>query len=273
MNTLSGYHPELEAIDVKMRACGRPSPPAADWLRFKGGMPKDAKGIAAFQSASTQWKAELVAWEKANPEAAIEYAILDSEYMTAEDRLEGLKWTEQREHYLQERMRRMGVPAKCVRAAESISETKAMTAARAWFPKPTWALTLFGGFGTGKTTAAAWCIQEWIRRGHRTQWARAPQLSNGTLLGAEANVYADSCRTCDVLVIDDLGADRMSDVWRAWLEDVLDARWGAQRKTLLTVNGMDGTHFAERMGGRIMDRLRDGERINCGDGSLRGDHK
>ena len=99
---------------------------------------------------------------------------------------------------------------------------------------------------------------------------RAVQMANSQLLGAEANVYAETCRTCDALIIDDLGADRVSDVWRTWLEDVIDARWGSQRKTLLTVNGMDGPAFVERMGPRLVDRLRDGARINCGDGSMRG---
>ncbi len=270
--TLSGYHPELEAIDVKMRACGRPSPPAADWLRFKGGMPKDAKGIAAFQHATTQWKAELVAWEKAHPEAALEYAVLDAEYVSAEDRLEGHKWdhTRAREHYLPERLRRLGVPAMCVHGAAAAKETKALDKARDWFPFPSWSLVLFGGFGTGKTTAAAWCAMEWLRRSKRVQWVRAPAASAMQLFGAEANIFIDLCRESDALVIDDLGAEFPTDAWRRWLEDVLDARWGNKRKTLITVNNLGEEDFKKRMGGRIIDRLRDGELFDCGKGSMRG---
>ncbi len=270
MKTLSGYHPELENIDARMRALGRPPPPAADWLRSKGGLPAGKTGIAQFQAATAKWRDELATWESANAEAAVEYAILDAEYVTAEERLEGAKWQEVKEHYLAERMRRMGVPSNCVRAADSVSETKALQAARAWFGLPQWSLVLFGGFGVGKTTAAAWCVQEWIRRGFRVKWVRAPEASMSPLFGAEANVFQEDCRACDALVLDDFGADRASDVWRTWLEDVLDARWGSQRKTLITVNNLDGDEFKARIGGRLTDRLRDGSRLDCGAGSLRG---
>ncbi len=270
--TLSGYHPELEALDVKMRACGRPSPPAADWLRFKGGMPAGTKGIAAFQHATTQWKAELVAWEKANPEAAVEYALLDQEYIAAEDRLEGHKWDHKRaqEHYLPERLRRLGVPSECVHGAATPKETKALARAREWYPFPSWCLVLFGGFGTGKTTAAAWCAMEWLRRSKRVQWVRAPQASRLSLFGAEANVFADLCRASDALVLDDLGADFATDAWRQWLEDILDARWGNKRKTLITVNNLSEEAFRARVGARLLDRFRDGDIFDCGRGSMRG---
>ncbi len=110
-----------------------------------------------------------------------------------------------------------------------------------------------------------------MRRGLRVKWVRAPEQSRSSLFGAEANVFAQDCRACDALVLDDFGADHASDVWRTWLEDVLDARWGSKRKTLITVNNLDGPEFSARIGGRIVDRLRDGSRLDCGKGSMRGE--
>lgn len=256
----------LDDIDRDMRALNRPAPPVVKWLASK---PKGLMGKAAWDAACLEWEREKVAWSVANPHAAEEWAFLRAEAFALEEQLEGAKWGKAREAYLHSKARRMGVPSECLHAATRGHVTPTLDATREWWKITNWCLLLFGGFGIGKTSAAAWAVLEFMRRGERAKWVRAPAACRAPLFGAEAMVFTQECRSVPVLVLDDVGADLPTDGWRAWLEDVIDARWGNQRRTIITVNNLDGAAFAARMGERLTDRLRTATKFDGGKGSMR----
>jgi len=72
-----------------------------------------------------------------------------------------------------------------------------------------------------------------------------------------------------MLVLDDLGTERPSDVWLSLLDELIDRRYGDGQKTILTSN-LDVEAFKSRYGERICDRIRhDGVIAGAGAESLR----
>jgi chromosomal replication initiation ATPase DnaA len=248
MSTLaSGYHPELVALDERMVRLGRPPAPVVSWL--SGGLKGDIR------ERHKAWRQQVARWERANPDAARQWHELDAEYTTAE--------------YLYERLERLGCPKECIEVVRKPRDTVAIECARDWFNSGDWCLVLFGGYGVGKTSAAAWIAHQMLTRNFSARWVRAPAASRNTVFGAEAAVQAEQARKAGVLIIDDIGADFENAGWKSWLEDVLDSRWGNNKRTVITVNTLTMDEFSARMGARLGDRLRTGRVYDCGQGSMR----
>lgn len=259
----NGYTRKQLEIDDAMAALGRPQPPAVSFI---------ASGLKGnFNARTAAWKKQVEAWEQANPEKAVEWHSLRDDAEAEDERLEAEKWAHVKEAYTYERLLRMGAPKECVDAIRTPGDTKAIKKAREWFLEGSWCLTLIGGVGVGKTTAAAFAAHELILRGHNPRWVRCAEVAGKPLFGIEAEVLKFNARTAGVLVLDDLAAgahERDSKVWLQWLDDVLDARWGNKRKTIVTTNSMGG-ELAEWLGLRLADRLNSGMLFDCGEGSLR----
>ena len=62
-----------------------------------------------------------------------------------------------------------------------------------------------------------------------------------------------------VLVIDDLGVEFMDKAghFKSRLDELIDARWGNFRKTIITTN-LNAKDFQERYESRVTDRIRHG---------------
>lgn len=272
----NGYHPDLIALDEQMVRCGRPPPPAVAWLRAAGGR---LNSKPAWDAACREWERELAVWEAEHPELAREWAECNQAYKEREEELEREKWGQANELYTFEHLKRMGAPAECVDAVRNPKDTPALVKARDFWGSTAWCLTLLGVPDSGKTTAATWLALQYTTREPkmRVQWVRAVAESAKQLYGAEAEVRRQLCRACHVLIIDDalVSAAKKPDgtypdnpAWRQWLEDVLDARWGNNRKTVITSNA-SGSEFADRMGARLMSRLASGMRLSVASESMR----
>lgn len=120
---------------------------------------------------------------------------------------------------------------------------------------------VFSGWpGTGKSHLAAALAQAVIDRGDRALFRSVPDAiaivkaayDGGT---TEAQAY-ERLRSPDLLVLDDVGAVRLSDHDAGVLFRVLNARYEDQRPTILTTN-LSTDELQAFLGDRIIDRLRD----------------
>ena len=149
------------------------------------------------------------------------------------------------------------------------TETHAIAVARGWLvqsERPM--LVLLGGVGTGKTTASVWALRQLARRGLRVAYSRATELARAGLYGAGAE-RLEELRAMPALVVDDLGAESVTDIWMSNFCDLVDARYGSARCTLLTSN-LAWDAFRARYGERVADRLHQrGMVSDVGVGSLR----
>lgn len=132
------------------------------------------------------------------------------------------------------------------------------------------AVVLSGGAGSGKTVAAAWWVVSFLRNPdrwrqgldeHEVKWrGMLPEFVTAAHL-ARWERYSDAEMNrllhSPALVIDDLGVE-FSDrggSFQATLDEVINARYGAELPTVITTN-LDGAAFKARYGERIADRIR-----------------
>lgn len=66
----------------------------------------------------------------------------------------------------------------------------------------------------------------------------------------------DVARECTLLILDDLGGERMTDWTLGELTKIVDTRWREGRRTVVTTN-LTAEELFDRYGDRILDRLRD----------------
>lgn len=122
-------------------------------------------------------------------------------------------------------------------------------------------LVLAGERGTGKGHLAIACAKQVMQRGTamylrtadlirmvRATWRRDSKHSEQEVI--------DTLCALDLLVIDELGVQRGTDDEQIILFDVIDRRYADLRPTILITN-LNGAAFAEVIGPRIMDRLRE----------------
>lgn len=121
-------------------------------------------------------------------------------------------------------------------------------------------LIFHGWPGTGKSLLAATIVQAVVAAGGRALFRSVPDAvaivkaayDGGT---TEAAAY-QRLRAPDLLVLDDVGAVKLSEHDVGVLFRVLNARYEDQRPTILTTN-LTTTELAAFLGDRITDRLRD----------------
>ncbi|SDE65736.1 hypothetical protein SAMN04488504_109302 [Myxococcus virescens] len=177
-------------------------------------------------------------------------------------------------------LRRMGVGAKHLGALTSLDETRApLRAVRLWLAQPRpllpadahqparhgpmpfpW-LVLMGQPDAGKTQAAVVVLADFARHypwnqaaGGGRQMPPALFVPGAELAGLSAFTDAgrerlEDMRRCRLLVLDDVGAEKLGDVALGLLHDVLDARYREQRRTVLTTH-LNRQDFLARFDGR-----------------------
>lgn len=220
-------------------------------------------------------------WESENPEIAAAWNEAREEDARRAEERERVAKAEARARYLREtapqRLLAMGAPQRAIDVwtggkAHPTKASEALTKMRA--DGLTFAL-LTGDTGVGKTCAAVAFMGEELLQDKR---ADQPVLFVRATEGARMGLYdeadrrlADQMCRAEVLVIDDLGSEFVSDgsIWRTVLDEVLDTRYGARLETVLTTN-LTTEAFKARYGARIADRIRHAGVIeSCGSGSLR----
>jgi hypothetical protein len=205
------------------------------------------------------WAARVAEWTAANPEIAAAWDEAD-----AETEARYRRWVEHRER--RDRLRNSGVSDRVVGMwGAGLDETPATKAVDAFMDSGKTFLLLLGSPGAGKTLATAQALS---RQGGA--FFRAVELARLSAYDANDRATMERAHKTGLLVLDDLGAELLHDGWKPMLDELIDIRWGNQKRTIITTN-LDGTTFKTRYGDRIADRIRDDGFVEkCGDKSRRG---
>jgi DNA replication protein DnaC len=118
----------------------------------------------------------------------------------------------------------------------------AFTTGRNYARDPDGWLVLVGGTGSGKTHLAAAIAHEWQAAGRRVEFFFVPDLLDAlrSARGREDEVSGsaiDWVRTCDHLVLDDLGVHSSTPWAQEKLFQILNYRYNAKLPTVVTVRG------------------------------------
>lgn len=239
--TLNDYDKAIEALG-RPRICW--APPAA---------------FRASQDAISRWQAS-------NPEAHEEWMRLSEERAALAERVEREEAEQLRiERALRrsgDRLATSGVGPRSLEAAQSPEDTEALGAVKRWLGDATrtW-LVLCGEKGTGKTVAATWAVAQAIRTGSGAAFRRVSEVAKlgGFDVGARECEYL---KRVSLLVLDDFGAETLTEWARSQLHELLDYRHEFYARTIITSNlawhptKADGQGLVGRLGGRLEDRIR-----------------
>lgn len=219
-------------------------------------------------------KAELE-WAAQNPELAAAWDEARDEDEQRKIARERQRWEQALLRSIHARLPDMGVPRRLADAVEAEMlvaaeqrrwwETRAMQAARRYVGERKTFLLMLGGAGAGKSAAASWVLTHARTRLYE-EWEIEIEPSRGMFVrSAEAariprfDDQEDLWRrmlNVQWLVLDDLGIETMSDFWSERVNELLDARYGNRRRTVLTSN-LEVEPFKARYGDRIVSRLRE----------------
>lgn len=241
----------LEALRLRIESLGRPA-------MSLGGFGAVARSLATAK-----------AWDGAHPAQAAEYRALCVEFDAESKRIE----REAHERISIERMlrtsavklERSGVGERSLDAAAAAFETEALGVVRRWRGDSalTW-LVMCGPKGTGKSVAATWLVREVINAGDSAAFRRVSELAKLSQFEAGA-AELEHLKHVHLLVLDDFGAELLTDYARAQLFEVLDHRHENYERTIITSNlswlptTRDGAYtpgLAERLGERLVDRVK-----------------
>lgn len=122
-------------------------------------------------------------------------------------------------------------------------------------------LKLWGGYGCGKTHLAAAIANNLLAKGIPCMFVVVPELLDYMRQGMNdenkaltATQIIDAAKTTDVLVLDDLGAEKASEWVKEQLFILVNSRYENKLTTLITTN-LNTAELVERLGQRIMSRL------------------
>lgn len=120
-------------------------------------------------------------------------------------------------------------------------------------------LYLHGGVGTGKTFAAACVANELTRQGVPVLMTSLVRMANALGWGEERAVFLRSLNAYDLLVLDDLGAQRGSDAMKEAVYQIVDSRYASGKPILVTTNLSWEQFQSPREEGdrRVYDRIRE----------------
>lgn len=133
---------------------------------------------------------------------------------------------------------------------------------------------LVGRFGTGKTVMAARLIRDVCEAGENGQYTTAPKVFRALQStfrdeGESEQAIINRLIQPALLVIDEAHERAHTDYEDRRLREIIDARYGRQRDTLLITN-MSAQEFAASIGGAAVDRMRQcGGIIECNWSSFR----
>ena len=98
-------------------------------------------------------------------------------------------------------------------------------------------IVLFGSVGTGKTYFAACVANELIESGYTVMMTNFARITNKIQgIFGEKNEYIDSLNRYDLLIIDDLGAERKSEYMQEMVFNIIDSRYRSGLPMIVTTN-------------------------------------
>lgn len=97
-------------------------------------------------------------------------------------------------------------------------------------------LLLYGDVGTGKTFAACEVANELIDAGHPCLVTNFARLTNSLQDANDKQKFIDSLNAFELLVIDDLGAERKSEYMQEMVYNIVDSRYRAGLPFIVTTN-------------------------------------
>jgi len=93
---------------------------------------------------------------------------------------------------------------------------------------------LWGGVGTGKTYLAAAIANELLNQGKRVLMRDFSEISNISIF--DADEYVSSLSSYDLVILDDLGAERKSEFALQNVFNVVNRRWESGKPMIVTTN-------------------------------------
>ena len=102
-------------------------------------------------------------------------------------------------------------------------------------------LKLWGGTGSGKSFVANCIFNKVIDIGYRAYFATSGMIVNEIQRQADRNTFIDDICDYDLLIIDDLGAERRTETTAQYIEDVIDRRITRAKPLIVTTNISDYT--------------------------------
>lgn len=233
----------IEELEFKIAAFGRPERALAPM-----------REVFATLEAAKQW-------DRANPEKAAEYHALCAELnlaiREAEARELEAKNAERVLRLSAVRLERSGVGERSLVAAREPKETMALRVVQQWLASDVPWLVLCGPKGTGKTVAVTWAVAEVIRRGDTAAFRRASEIARLSSFEVGAAELGSLVRV-GLLALDELGAENLTDHARGQLHELLDRRHESPRLRTVVTTNLRASALAERIGERLVDRIKQG---------------
>lgn len=191
-------------------------------------------------------------------DAALERVLAEAQEATAWSPEQVARWEAQQQHRdrrdrldasgIIERLDEGGAPAII---DDTPMDTRALRLVRTWLMSSRPALVLLGDPGQGKTVAAAWALARMPGRYITAQ--SLCELHPLSKNWREKSRWYQHLRT-ELLVIDELNRETDATIATVCLQDVIDVRQRAPRRTLLLGN-ITLADFVKRYDGRTLDRL------------------
>lgn len=168
---------------------------------------------------------------------------------------------------------KMGVGERLVEALADLVDTEPVVWVRTWLTTgKRWAFVLTGPGGTGKSVALAEALSQHCRETIRLpdgteepQWRTrkglyvlASHFVAGPAFGPEGEEHMRKHTGAELLCIDDLGTETLTEVGKDLLYRLLDDRYRAKRRTLIASN-LSWEEMVRRYGMRPVRRLEPGK--------------
>lgn len=163
-------------------------------------------------------------------------------------------------------LKKAGCGQRNIDALRRGKDTLAIRSAEDWLKGDETFLLLCGPPGVGKSVAATYVL--WLHLQTKTSfikerigYVRAVDIAQWQLFATASADKLDRLKRLEVLVIDNLGSEVTSDVFRQIMFDIIDARYSEGLKTVLTTNlplSKEGNkeNFASAYGTRIAHRIK-----------------
>lgn len=213
-------------------------------------------------------------WEAENPELAEMWSEAIREDFERHQRREMERRERDYASAVPEHLTRAGFPLDAVEALKDLRETETTKAARRFLDAPVSLdgrfLVFFGRRGVGKTTAAALVARgillAWLKKqGGDPGWRHgAASLPVAFVLSSsfsrlsgydrEDRAWFEHACAVQLLVLDDLGTEHLTEYGKSMLDELLTRRHGDRLRTVITTN-LDKKAFAARVGERLFDRI------------------
>lgn len=117
-------------------------------------------------------------------------------------------------------------------------------------------LLIVGSYGTGKTHLAAAIANKLIDDGVEVKFGTYQGLLEGVKnkFGERNNDALTELRTVELLIMDDIGKERVTEWTRSIMFDVVNARYEAMLPTVFTTN-LNTQELEEYLGGAVYSRI------------------